>query len=102
MALVKKQTSRQQTALLIVFFTLAALGTLFYFFILPAFQTAPSSDTTTQNLEDTSREVRVLRESLVPDLERLFQDARFEELKQYGDTNIEVGKLGRDNPFQPL
>lgn len=103
MALVKKQANAQRTIIYIVILVVAILTTLYYAVIAPTLNHGSSSTTgTTSPQEQQGRDLRALEERLIPDLDKVSSDPRFQSLKQYGDTQVQAAPMGRSNPFQPL
>lgn len=103
MALVKKQVSRQRMIVFGIILAVLILTALYYYFGGTSGSLGnPGADPAIQALQSNLREVRSTDESLLTDLDRLFRDVRFQELRQYGDVPVDVGRMGRPNPFEPL
>lgn len=103
MALVKKQSNA--TRVLMIILVVIIIGGAGFYFYLSRRSSAPqgvATDPALLSVEQNVRDVKTVDESIVPDLERLLQDKRFLELRQYGDLPVEVGPKGRSNPFLPL
>lgn len=103
MALILKDTNRRQTIILFsVLAGLAVAGGAYLLFFAKSPGPTASNDTVIQSLQNEAREMRALDESLLPDLNALYGDARFQRLQQYGSLPVEVGPQGRTNPFAPV
>lgn len=104
MALVQKQTSRRKLAIMYVAF-FAVLGTTLYVVFFAG--KGPTdiggvADSSVDSLQKNLDRVQTVDERLLRDLEKLSDDVRFQELKPYGDLPVEVGPMGRPNPFLHL
>jgi flagellar basal body-associated protein FliL len=91
MALVQKQRSERTILLLGVFGAIVVAGLLLYFlWIAP-----PSSTTNSTSSSTTKRDVPIVTDFQ----DELFADPRFKALKQNGDLPVNIGNVGRENPF---
>lgn len=102
MALVKKESDPQRTLILVSIMIVVAVLALYYFVLQPAVDKSGSGTTTPEATKQRNRDLRVLDEKLVPDLQGIIPDPRFMNLKQFGDTHIEINPRGKSNPFQPF
>lgn len=103
MALVKKQASAQRQVLLAAVLLLVIGGIIYVMVAKPIGKSEnPVTDTALQTLEARYREMKALNQSLLQDLDKLYNDVRYQELRQYGDVPVTAGKAGRGNPFAPL
>ena len=103
MALVKRRMSQKKMLVLIgVLLVIVLVGFYYLFGSKTGGIVGTSTDPVMQRMQTDLSEVQKVRNSLLPSLETLFDDVRFRELKQYGAVPVEPGKIGRDNPFQPL
>ena len=87
---------------LIVAVGILVLGGLYYLFGSGAGITPATDDPTITRLRRELSDVEKTDRELLPDLQKLLEDVRFEELKQFGELPVDVGTLGRANPFQPF
>lgn len=103
MALVKRRMS-QKKMLVLVGLLVVVFGVGFYYLFgsKTGVIVGAGVDPAVQKMQTDLGELQKIRNGLLPSLEKLFDDVRFQELKQYGDVPVEPGKIGRDNPFQPL
>ncbi len=102
MALVKKESNPQRTLILVSIMIVVVIVALYYFILQPAMDKGGSGTTAPEVTDQRNRDLRALDERLAPDLEKILTDPRFQDLKQYGDTRIEVAPQGKINPFQPF
>lgn len=103
MALILKDTGRRKMIILLgVFAGLAVAGGAYLLFFTESPGTASSTDATIQAIQKEAREMHELDQSLLPDLNRVYSDSRFQRLQQYGLLPVEVGSQGRSNPFAPI
>ncbi len=100
MALVRKTTSKKKTIILLsVFFVLLLAGGIYLYSLSVGKGTVDVTDTTTRQLQTTLGELRSIDQRLQPDLEQLLSDVRYKELTPYGTLPVEIGEMGRPNPF---
>ncbi|MFH1171711.1 MAG: hypothetical protein V1778_04190 [bacterium] len=95
--------SRKKMMLLVGFLAVFVAGGLYYLFGMNnAGIISSGQDPTMQRLQSNLRDLQAVQQSLLPSLQKLFDDTRFQELKQYGDIPVQPGKTGRANPFAPF
>lgn len=100
MALVRKTTSKKKTIILLsVFLALLIVGGIYLYSLSVGEGVVDVADTATRQLQTTLGELRSVDQKLQPDLEQLLSDVRYKELQSFGKLPIEVGELGRPNPF---
>lgn len=93
MALVKKQISIQRLLILVVVVVIV-IGVIVFVLV---GGTGGDQATPTTNLQD-----RTIEQPLPSTLgESLFDDPRYTELEPHGDLPVQIGDVGRDNPFVP-
>jgi hypothetical protein len=103
MALVKRRLSRKKMFTLIVFLAIIVLGGFWYLYQPGGGGiVGQEADPKIRQLQSDLSDLERVRQNLLPSLEKLYDDVRFQELKQYGDVPVERGEIGRPNPFQPL
>lgn len=103
MALVKRRMSQKKTLVLIGLLVAIFLAGFYYLFgTNTGGIVGTSADPVIQKMQTDLSDLQKVRNGLLPSLESLFDDVRFRELKQFGAVPVEPGKIGRDNPFQPL
>lgn len=105
MALVKRRMSRKKVMILGALFGVLLIGGFWYLFGVQETGITgggSSTDPATERLRSELRELKGVHQDLLPSLERLYDDARFQALTQYGEVPVPAGTTGRPNPFQPL
>ncbi len=91
MALVQKQRSERTILLLGVFGAIVVAGVLLYFFWIAP----PTSTTNSSTVDTTKRDTPVITDFD----DEVFADPRYRSLKEYGDLPVNIGNVGRENPF---
>lgn len=103
MALVKRRMSRKKILLLLGLLGAAVIGGLYYVYGTGnSTGSGAQTDAVTQRLHTDLNEVNAVGDALLPSLDSLLGDPRFQELKQFGELPVEQGPTGRKNPFLPF
>lgn len=100
MALVRKSSGKKKSLiLLVVFFVILIAGGAYLYSLSITEGPGPITDLTIRQLQSTLNGLRSTDQKLQPDLEQLLSDVRYKELQSYGTFPIDVGEMGRPNPF---
>ena len=95
MALVQKKNSQRTIILIIILVVVIGGGSLFYFFWV-----VPPVSTTTSTTQD---KVIIRDLQIISDFDDdLFDDPRYRSLEPFGDLPVNLGNIGRDNPFEEI
>ncbi len=103
MALVKKQVSSQRFYIVLALVAVAFATGIYYVFVgTSGSGTQTAADPTQRSIDEARRQLLTVEAKLPEDTQRLYEDIRFQELRKFGEYPVDVGRMGRPNPFQPF